>query len=522
MKRIIIAIDGPAASGKSSTARRLAQRLGYIYLDTGAMYRACALEARKKAIALEDIPAISAMMDTLDITIAQSPHGNILMLHGKDITDAIRSEEVSNLASAISAIPIVREKMVSLQRKLGRDKAVVLDGRDIGTVVFPQAELKIFMIADVEERAKRRYRELQDKGVIASYDKVLKELQERDFNDSNRSIAPLKPAADSISIDTSHMGLEEQVELLYKLALQRIRSVAPLMLAQHSGFCFGVRRAIKLALDAAMQSPDKPVYTLGEIIHNPQFVKELEEQNIHVAKNASEIIDSIVIIRSHGIAKNEEQLLIEGGNTIIDATCPYVKRTHELVQEMCEQGYPVVILGDSHHPELIGMVSYGNQETTVVAAGEEPNIIGKQKLAVISQTTQKLENLQALVDKLLPECKELRIFNTICIATSKRQDATETLAETSDLMIVIGGHNSSNTKMLHSICSKHTSCMHIETEAELDQNMISTATQIGITAGASTPDEMIIRVYNKIKQIKGESDLATSIRDIPTFKEESC
>jgi cytidylate kinase len=330
MKRIIIAIDGPAASGKSSTARRLAQRLGYIYLDTGAMYRACALEARKKAIALDDIPAISKMMDAIDITIAQSPHGNILMLHGEDITNAIRSEEVSNLASAISAIPVVRDKMVSLQRKLGADKAVVLDGRDIGTVVFPQAELKIFMIADVEERAKRRYRELQDKGVIASYEIVLKELQDRDYNDSNRNIAPLKPAIDSVCIDTSHMSLEEQVDLLYKLALQRIKAIAPVMLAQHSGFCFGVRRAIKLDIDAARQHPDKPVYTLGEIIHNPQIVSELESQNILVARDAAEIKDSIVIIRSHGIAKNEEQLLIEGGNTIIDATCQYVKRTHEL------------------------------------------------------------------------------------------------------------------------------------------------------------------------------------------------
>jgi (E)-4-hydroxy-3-methyl-but-2-enyl pyrophosphate reductase len=168
------------------------------------------------------------------------------------------------------------------------------------------------------------------------------------------------------------------------------------------------------------------------------------------------------------------------------------------------------------------MVSYGNQETMVVAASETPNITGKQKLAVISQTTQKLENLQLLIKQLVPECKELRIFNTICFATSQRQDATEALAELSDLMIVVGGYNSSNTKMLNSLCAKHTKCMHIETDAELDEQFVSKALQIGITAGASTPDEMIIRVYNKIKQIKGETDLATSIRDIPTFKEESC
>ncbi len=222
MKRIIIAIDGPAASGKSSTARILAQKLGYIYLDTGAMYRACAVAARDAGIAYSDHDAISSLMDKLDLKIIQSPEGNRLYLNGHDISLEIRTEEISRLASAISAIGIVRTKMVELQRRLGADKAVVLDGRDIGTVVFPQAELKIFLIADLEERARRRYKELCEKGQCHDFDEIVADLKQRDQNDSSRSIAPLVPAPDAVHLDTSKLSLDEQVQAIYALAIQRI------------------------------------------------------------------------------------------------------------------------------------------------------------------------------------------------------------------------------------------------------------------------------------------------------------
>ena len=219
VKRIIIAIDGPAASGKSSTARRLAERLGYIYLDTGAMYRACALAALESKVRLDDIVRITELMDRIKLSIIQSPQGNLLMLGDRDISQDIRSEEISRLASGISAIGIVREKMVALQRKLGSSGGVVLDGRDIGTVVFPHAELKIFMIADLASRARRRYDELLSKGFQPVLEEVMEELQDRDLNDSTRSLAPLVAAHDAITIDNSNMSLDDQVELCYSLAI---------------------------------------------------------------------------------------------------------------------------------------------------------------------------------------------------------------------------------------------------------------------------------------------------------------
>lgn len=222
MKKIIVAIDGPAASGKSSTARRLARSLGYVYIDSGAMYRACALAAIRVHLDIHNSPEILNLLSKIEIRLEQSEAGNKVLLNGEDVSEAIRSEEISRLASDISAIPIVRERMVELQRQMALEGGVVMDGRDIGTVVFPQAEVKFFMIADVSERAKRRYKELQEKGVEADIETVLSELKTRDENDTNRKVAPLKPAPDSILIDTSRLSLDEQVAILRQHIKQRV------------------------------------------------------------------------------------------------------------------------------------------------------------------------------------------------------------------------------------------------------------------------------------------------------------
>ena len=221
MKRIIVAIDGPASSGKSTTAKLLAKKLGFVYLDTGAMYRACALYSEWKNVPLSDSEGIARLLEEIDIEIRFAPEGNIVLLCGKDVTQAIRQEHISKKASDISAFGMVREKMVDLQRRIGHQGGVVLDGRDIGTVVFPAAEMKFFMVADVEERARRRWQELVDKGQQPVYEDVLSELKERDKNDSSREIAPLKPAEDAIEIDTTSLSIEEQVERLYQLITER-------------------------------------------------------------------------------------------------------------------------------------------------------------------------------------------------------------------------------------------------------------------------------------------------------------
>lgn len=221
-KKLIIAIDGPAASGKSTTARLLAKKLGYIYLDTGAMYRACAIQAMRSGISLTDTDAIQMMLKNMDIRITASESGNLVLLNGEDVTSLIRTSEVSSLASAISALPPVRHRMVELQRIIAGNGGFVLDGRDIGTYVFPNADLKFFLVADDTERAKRRLIDLTAQGIITNLQAVLKDLLKRDKNDQERELAPLKAAADAILIDTSHIGIDEQVELLYTYAMKTL------------------------------------------------------------------------------------------------------------------------------------------------------------------------------------------------------------------------------------------------------------------------------------------------------------
>jgi len=221
-KKFVIAVDGPAASGKSTTAKWLAKKLGYLYIDTGAMYRACGLYSLKKKVSLSDLEALKRMLETIDIKIDYSSSGNKILLNGEDVTDKIREEEISKISSEIAVIGIVREKMVELQRKMGENGGVILDGRDIGTVVFPNADFKFFMSASVQVRATRRWEELQARGVDISYEEVEKELIWRDKNDSTRDISPLRKAADAILIDTSKLSIEKQVEILYNYIMENV------------------------------------------------------------------------------------------------------------------------------------------------------------------------------------------------------------------------------------------------------------------------------------------------------------
>lgn len=221
-KGLIIAIDGPAASGKSTTAQLLAQKLGYVYIDTGAMYRACALKAKKMGIDINDEESIRELLDDIDIRIENHNSKNRIFLDGEDVSEDIRADDISALASAISAIPAVRYKMVELQRKMGEKGGVILDGRDIGTFVFPTAEVKFFLTANPEVRAKRRWLELQQKGINKDFSEVLADLVKRDNNDSQRALAPLKKADDAIEVDTSNMTIEEQTDYLYQIICSRM------------------------------------------------------------------------------------------------------------------------------------------------------------------------------------------------------------------------------------------------------------------------------------------------------------
>jgi cytidylate kinase len=223
MKKIIIAIDGPAGSGKSTTAREVARKLGYVYIDTGAMYRAAALAFRRMGMEFNDRD-FSKLMDSIDIELRQSESGQKTYLNGEDVSDEIRTPEITKLVSPVSANHIVRKKLVDMQRQLGKDGGIVMDGRDIGTVVFPRAELKIFMVASPEARAARRTKEMLAKGIDVNEEQIKNDLIARDKYDSSREISPLKKANDAIEIDTSELTIEEQTEKVVDLAMNLLQS----------------------------------------------------------------------------------------------------------------------------------------------------------------------------------------------------------------------------------------------------------------------------------------------------------
>jgi len=216
-KKFVIAIDGPAASGKSTTARQLAKKMEYIYIDTGAMYRACGLNAIMQKIDLADDIALEKMLSKINISIEYTKEENKIILNGEDVSKRIREADITKLSSQIAVINIVRKKMVELQREMGENGGVIMDGRDIGTVVFPNADFKFFMIADVKTRALRRWKEAKEKGEKLALEEIEQELIWRDNNDTTREISPLKQADDAIHIDNSSMTIAEQVDMIYSI-----------------------------------------------------------------------------------------------------------------------------------------------------------------------------------------------------------------------------------------------------------------------------------------------------------------
>ncbi len=217
----VIAIDGPVAAGKSTVARILAQRLGYRYVDTGAMYRSVAWLAQRQGIDVHDEEAVAGIARSLRIEFIPPETGQRIFANNVDVTDTIRDPEVSEAASIVSAHPAVREAMVAMQRLFGADGGVVMEGRDIGTVVFPEAEIKIYLDATPHERARRRYEELRSKGAPVSFDALARTEEERDRRDATRDHSPLRPATDAVVIDTTHRSVETVVEQI--LSLMRTR-----------------------------------------------------------------------------------------------------------------------------------------------------------------------------------------------------------------------------------------------------------------------------------------------------------
>lgn len=228
-KGIIIAIDGPTASGKSTTAKLVADKLGFLHLNTGAMYRAVALRAKEKQCTKDDLNTLHDILD--EITLSFDDEGNIL-LSGQNVSREVRQPEIAILASELSTIPEVRQRLVARQKELGAEGAVVLEGRDIGTVVFPDAELKIFLVADQKVRAERRVEEMHQLGSDISLDEMERQLVERDRRDRERVLSPLTKAPDAIELDTTNLTIEGQVERVVQLAREKMETLGLSELAQ--------------------------------------------------------------------------------------------------------------------------------------------------------------------------------------------------------------------------------------------------------------------------------------------------
>lgn len=206
------ALDGPSGAGKSTIAKAVAKKLGYVYVDTGALYRSIGLYCTRKGIDVKDSAAVESILGEIKVELKYIDGSQTVLLNGEDVSGLIRTNEISMAASAVSAIPKVRDFLLELQRSIARENNIIMDGRDIGTVILPNAQVKIFMTASAEERASRRYKELVERGQDVNYDDILRDINQRDYNDSHRDTAPLKKAEDATELDTSHMSIEEATE----------------------------------------------------------------------------------------------------------------------------------------------------------------------------------------------------------------------------------------------------------------------------------------------------------------------
>ena len=269
-------------------------------------------------------------------------------------------------------------------------------------------------------------------------------------------------------------------------------------LAESYGFCFGVKRAIKIAEE------NKNASTYGPLIHNSKEIARLEEDfQVGLADNYQSFQSGDkAIVRTHGIVKDELQALKDNGVDVVDATCPFVTKPQEIAQEMSEAGYDVVIFGDETHPEIKGVKSYATHGAVVVTDVESlENLQLGNKIALIAQTTRKVESYLDIANYLIPRHKEVRVFNTICNATFENQEAVRKISKKADIMIIIGGKNSSNTKQLFSIAKDNCKdSYHIEDESELDFSWFDAKEFCAISAGASTPDWIIQNVVDAIEK----------------------
>ena len=292
-----------------------------------------------------------------------------------------------------------------------------------------------------------------------------------------------------------------------------------ILIARSAGFCFGVKRAISIANETAGKAAGDeqgqgrfPIHSLGPLIHNPQAVEELEKKGVHVVESVDDIPCGKVIVRSHGITRSDGEALAAKGVKIIDATCPFVKKAQEYARSLSREGYAVIVVGDANHPEVKSIISYIEAGVpTMTSLADLREASGIRKAGIVAQTTQSFENLMEFVSVALKIIPEVRVYNTICHATVLRQKESVAVASKADVMIVLGGYNSANTRRLAEICSEFNArTRHIETAAELSPDMLSGVSCAGVTAGASTPEWIIEELVGRIRSIWKEEKIQVS------------
>ncbi|PNU20769.1 4-hydroxy-3-methylbut-2-enyl diphosphate reductase [Geothermobacter hydrogeniphilus] len=277
-----------------------------------------------------------------------------------------------------------------------------------------------------------------------------------------------------------------------------------IILAKSAGFCFGVKRATRMAFDATEEHDH--LSSLGPIIHSPQLVRQLEEKGVRVVDEVPAAGEGAVIIRSHGVTRGEMEQIARRQLEVVDATCPFVKKAQEFAAELSADGYHLVLVGEEEHPEVQGIVSYGEEGRVSVVADPEAaeRLPRSSKIGVIAQTTQSFDNFNAIVGVCLRKAKEVRVYNTICDATSVRQQEAKSLAARVDLMLVVGGRNSANTTRLAVICRElQDNTRHIETADDLEPGWLEGVETVGLTAGASTPSWLIEQVVARLETLAG-------------------
>ncbi len=280
------------------------------------------------------------------------------------------------------------------------------------------------------------------------------------------------------------------------------------IVAKTAGFCFGVKRAVD-EVYRQIEAADGPVYTYGPIIHNEEVVRDLSEKGVRVLGSREELEalqKGTVIIRSHGVGKEIYDLLDRDGITVVDLTCPFVKKIHRIVAGQHEKGRRVIIIGDPKHPEVQGIRGWGDEKTLVVQNEEQletlPDLTGEQ-VCIVAQTTFNYNKFQELVEKFEKRGYDITVLNTICNATQERQVEAKRIASEVDAMIVIGGRNSSNTQKLYEICQKECrNTFFIQTLGDFNPECVNSVRSVGITAGASTPKQIIEEVHTNVRSFK--------------------